>query len=87
MARVRPGMSQSDPLRTQADSSADQATAFPVAVVASAYRGAESTFKTGAGIALALVPLSIAGILPSLSSLAVFALAVVFAITDTDHSD
>jgi hypothetical protein len=46
-------------------------------------------FRTGAGIALALVPLSIAGILPSLSSLAVFALAVGFAIdtADDDQAD
>lgn len=43
-------------------------------------------FRTGAGIALALVPLSIAGVLPSLASLAVFALAVAFAI-DTSEAD
>jgi hypothetical protein len=41
-------------------------------------------FRTGAGIALALVPLSIAGVLPSLSSLAVFALALAFAIDTSD---
>jgi hypothetical protein len=39
-----------------------------------------NAFEVGAGIALALVPLSIAGLLPSLSSLAVFALAVAFAV-------
>jgi hypothetical protein len=41
-------------------------------------------FETGAGIALALVPLTIAGVLPSLASLAVFALAVAFALDTTD---
>lgn len=44
----------------------------------------DDAFRTGAGIALALVPLSIAGVLPSLSSLAVFALAVAFAVCDPD---
>lgn len=44
----------------------------------------QGAFRTGAGIALALVPLSIAGLLPSLSSLAVFALALAFAIDTSD---
>lgn len=44
----------------------------------------DDAFRTGAGIALALVPLSIAGILPSLASLAVFAFAIVAAIGDPD---
>jgi hypothetical protein len=37
-------------------------------------------FRTGSGLALALVPFSIAGILPGLASLAVFGLAAVFAL-------
>ncbi|WP_435366144.1 DUF5794 domain-containing protein [Haloarchaeobius sp. DYHT-AS-18] len=47
----------------------------------------DAAFRTGAGIALALVPLSIAGVLPSLSSLAVFALAIVAAIDDPEADD
>jgi hypothetical protein len=44
-------------------------------------------FKIGSGIALALVPLSIAGLLPSLASLAVFGLAVGFALDLPTESD
>jgi len=44
-------------------------------------------FRLGSGIALAVVPLSIAGVVPSLASLAVFVLAGVFSMDLTGRED